>query len=90
LLPPRVTCTTWRSVLLDNPGAGGLFWRSVNCWALNHVHIQHSLVDFDWDARDVQEVQSKRIITIRLDFFNVLILDSISFHLIKKPLICMF
>jgi hypothetical protein len=42
LLPPRVACTTWRSVLLANPGEGGLLWDSVSCWPLAHVPIQHS------------------------------------------------
>jgi hypothetical protein len=45
LLPPRVACTTWRSVLLDNPGEGGLFPVSVNCWPVAQVPIQHSSAD---------------------------------------------
>jgi len=76
-------CITWRSVLLDNLGAGGRFLRSVNCWALTHVPIQQSSATV---TSEVQErLNIKRTNITILDFFNILIFISTSSDLIEIP-----
>ena len=39
-VPPAETCTSWRRVLCDRPGAGGRLSGSVSCWAAAQVPIQ--------------------------------------------------
>jgi hypothetical protein len=73
--------------LSDNPGAGGLFWGSVNCWALAQVPIQQF---FTVGACEVQEkLIIKRTNIAILDFFNTLIFISVYFIRYKYPSICL-
>jgi len=82
LLPPKVACTTWRSVLLANPGEAGLFPGSVNCWPVAQVPTQASAADAVWQTQQILSI--KRTKPAELVFFNILIFISVCF----QPLEC--